>query len=97
MFDLAHSTTFKRKSTTGAKSDQVCQYTSGPAIDVAKAVFESCEPDHILAIESQAEVEPMWLVRVIRKRGCVGPAKKFADGLGAPLNAFGNPGEASLV
>ena len=62
-----------------AKSDQVCQYTSSPAIDVAKAVFESCEPDHILAIESQAEVEPMWLVRVIRKRGCVGPAKKFAD------------------
>ena len=31
-----------------AKSDQVCQYTSGPAIDVAKAVFESCEPDHSL-------------------------------------------------
>jgi hypothetical protein len=62
-----------------AKSDQAFQHASSPAIDVAKAVFESCEPDHILAIESQAEVEPMWLVRVIRKRGCVGPAKKFAD------------------
>ena len=62
-----------------AKSEQVCQYTSSPAIDVANDVFESCEPDHIIAIESQAEVEPMWLVRVIRKRGCVGPAKKFAD------------------
>jgi hypothetical protein len=42
-------------------------------------VFESCEPDHIIAFESQAEVEPTWLARVIRKRGCVGPAKKFAD------------------
>jgi hypothetical protein len=41
------------------KSDQVCQYTPSPAIDVAKAVFESYEPDHMLAIESQAEVEPM--------------------------------------
>jgi hypothetical protein len=62
-----------------AKSDQVCQHTSSPTIDVAKAVFESHEPDYTLAIESQAEIEPMWLVRVIRKRGCVGPAKKFAD------------------
>ena len=60
-----------------AKAEQECQYTSSPAKDVAGEDFESSKRDHILAIEPQSEAEPMWLVRVVRKRGCVGPAARF--------------------
>ena len=42
-------------------------------------MFKNAEKDHILAIESQSEAEPTWLVRVVRKRGCVGPAAQFED------------------
>ena len=62
-----------------AKAEQECQYTSSPAKDVTDEVFKNAEKDHILAIESQSEAEPMWLVRVVRKRGCVGPAAQFED------------------
>jgi hypothetical protein len=43
-----------------AKSQErvACQCTSGPVIDAEKAVFESHEPDHALAIEPQAEADP---------------------------------------
>jgi hypothetical protein len=61
-----------------AKSEQVCQHsTTGPTIGVADKVFESFKKDRALAIESQSEVEPTWLVRVVRKRGCMGPAARF--------------------
>ena len=64
-----------------AKAEQECQCTSSPAKDVADEVFESAQKDHILAIESmiesQSEAEPMWLVRAVRKRGCVGSAARF--------------------
>ena len=62
-----------------AKSEQPYQYTSSPAINVAEEVFAGAETGHVIAIESQAELGPMWLVRVVRKHDSVRRDQHFED------------------
>ena len=60
-----------------AKSGQECQLTSSPAYEIANAVYANAEVGHILAIESQSEVDPMWLVRVVKKHESLEKERKF--------------------
>ena len=62
-----------------AKSEQPCQYTSSPAIEIASEVYAKAKQGHVLAAESQSEVEPMWLVRVVKKHSALEEDQKFSN------------------
>ena len=62
-----------------SKTEQECQYTSSPVKELADEVYSSAQEGHVLAIESQSEVEPMWLVRVLQKHPELAEDKTLDD------------------
>ena len=62
-----------------SKSEQQCQLTSSPAVEIAAAVYDGAEKGHVLAVESQSELVPMWLVRVVEKHDSLEEEESFDD------------------
>jgi hypothetical protein len=62
-----------------SKSAQDNQYTRLGISDIASRVFNEAEKGHILAMETQSDTEPFWLVRVVERHEQLACDSTFED------------------
>ena len=62
-----------------SKSAQDNQYTRLGISDIASRVFNEAEKGHILAMETQSDTEPFWLVRVVERHEQLDRESTFED------------------
>ena len=77
-----------------SKSAQHNQYTRLGISDAALRVFNEAKPGHILAMETQSDTEPFWLVRVVQRHEQLDRDWVFKD-WGVELNC--KQGERALI